>query len=256
MLIGASMLFVFSCSKDDKDPTIEDQTVTSTEVQTILDTDDYSSAVDQVITDLFENGESSKSSKNDCYVAEFSDTGYSVTFNDCSFDGGETINGSLTVVYKEGEESTAFTATYNNLTVGEITVNGTRAFTLDENSQGGSVSFDIVSDMNIELADGSLIEEMGTKSFTIIFDTENFENSLLTIDGDWTVKADGNTYTVNISVPLKTYFFVCSYASEGVMSLNKNGLAVSIDFGDGTCDDIAEMTYPDGTVEEISLSDI
>ena len=37
------------------------------------------------------------------------------------------------------------------------------------------------------------------------------------------------------------------------MSLNKNGLNVTVDFGDGTCDDLATLTYPDGTMEEISL---
>lgn len=255
--LSMTVLFVFSCSKDDEvDQIVQDQVVTSTEVQTIIATDDYSSAVDDIITDLFQNGESSKSSKNDCYAAEYSDTGYSVTFDNCSFDDGEIINGSLVVTYKEGEESSAFTATYNNLTVGDIAINGTRSFTINSSSEGNDISFDIVSDMSVKLADGSIIEEMGSKNFTFVFDSENFEESVLIIDGDWTVKADGNTYTVNITSPLRTNFFNCEHASEGVMSLNKNGLAVTIDFGDGTCDDVADMTYPDGTVEEIKLGDI
>ena len=39
------------------------------------------------------------------------------------------------------------------------------------------------------------------------------------------------------------------------MELSKNGLEVNVDFGDGTCDDIALLVYPDGTTEEISLKD-
>ena len=105
--------------------------------------------------------------------------------------------------------------------------------------------------MTIQLKDGSIIEEMGSKTFEVIFDTINFENSALTIDGDWTVKADENTYTVNITNPLELSFS-CEYAGKGLMQLSKNGLKVDVNFGDGTCDDKATLTYPDGTVEEIS----
>ena len=256
LLVGMTLFFAFSCSDDQENPVVQEQTVSSTEVKTILDVDSQSGAIDEIITDLFENGQSGKSAKmEDCYIAEYSDTGYSVTFDDCSVDGSENISGSLSVTYKVGEEESAFTATYTGLSVGEIVINGTRDFTITEGSEQGSFSFAIVSDMSIKLADGSLIEESGAKNFTFVFDGENFENSTLEIDGDWTVKADGNTYVVNITTPLATNILSCGYVSKGVMNLNKNGLGVSIDFGDGTCDDVATMTYPDGTTEEISLKD-
>lgn len=257
-VLSMSLLFVVSCSDDEKNAIVEDQTVSATEVNTILETDDYSSVVDNLVTDLFQNGESSKSSKNeDCYVAEYSNTGFSIVFEECSIDGSENINGSLVVTYKVGEESSAFTATYSDLAVGSFVINGTRAFTMNSNTsnEGGNLIFDIVSDMSITLADGSVIEEMGTKNFDFYFDGSDFANSTLSIDGDWTVKADGNTYTVNVTTPLKSNFLSCGYATEGVMNLNKNGLGVTINFGDGTCDDVAMLIYPDGTEEEISLKD-
>lgn len=39
------------------------------------------------------------------------------------------------------------------------------------------------------------------------------------------------------------------------MTVAKNGLSISVDFGDDTCDDIATVIYPNGKVEEISLRD-
>lgn len=256
VLLGMVLLFTFSCSDDQENPLVQDQTVSSTEVVTILDVDSQSRVVDDIVTDLFQNGQSGKSAKmEDCYNTEFSDTGYTVTFDNCSVDGSENITGSLSVVYKVGEEESAFTATYTNLAVGDLVINGTRGFTITAGSEQGSFSFAIVSDINIKLADDSVIEESGSKNFTVIVDVENFANSTLEIEGNWTVKADGNTYVVNITSPLVTNFLSCEYASQGVMSLNKNGLGVTVDFGDGTCDDIANLTYPDGTIEEISLKD-
>lgn len=254
VLLGGLALLVFNCSKDDSNPIIDNQQVSSSEVKTILETDDLSSAADNVVTKLFQDGQSGKSPKlEDCYVSEFSDTGFTVTFDNCS-EGGEDINGSLSVSYKEGEESTSFTATYTDLSVGDYTINGTRSFTMDSSSNSENVSFTIVSDMTIKLKDGSLIEEMGSKTFGVVFDSVNFENSVVTIDGEWTVKTNGNTYSVNISTSLEISFG-CEYVGKGVMELMKNGLKVNVDLGDGTCDDIATLIYPDGTKEEISLKD-
>ena len=39
------------------------------------------------------------------------------------------------------------------------------------------------------------------------------------------------------------------------MDTNKNGTQFSIDFGDETCDVIADTRYLDGTIEETSFKD-
>jgi hypothetical protein len=257
LLLSGLLILAFSCSKDLKDAQLDvNQKVSKAEVKTIIETDEFSSAADGVITDLFQQGESAKSAKNEeCYLAEFSDTGFTVSFDNCIVDDdGEELNGIVTVTYKVGEESTAFTATYSNLSIDDIIINGTRSFTMDVNSENENVSFTIVSAMSIKLADGSIIEEAGTKTFSLLFDFENFANSALIIDGNWTLKAEGNTYTVNVSSDLVANFN-CDYVGEGIMALAKNGLEVVVDFGDGGCDDKADMTYPDGTIEEISLKD-
>ena len=257
LLLSGLLLVVFSCTKDLEDAQLElDQTVSKTEVKTILDTDTFSSAADGIVTDIFQQGESGKSAKNeDCYAATFTDTGFTVNFDNCSAEeGGEVLNGMLAVTYKAGEESSAFTATYTDLSVDGIIINGTRSFTMDGTSESENATFTIVSEMSIKLADGSVIEEAGTKTFTVSFDITNFANSSLAIAGNWTVKSDGDTYVVNVTSELVAYFG-CDYVGKGLMALAKNGLEVVIDFGDGTCDDMASMTYPDGKTEDISLKD-
>lgn len=257
ILFSSILFFAFSCSSDKEDVLNVDQEITSTEVKTILEIDDLSSVADDVVTQIFQDGLTGKraSKLNDCYEVDFSDTGYTVVFTNCDLEGVENIvNGSLAVTYMVGEETSAFTATYTNLMVGDIEVNGTRGFTINGNSDANSITFTIVSDMSIKLENGSLLQESGSKTFAVVFDTENITNSGLTIEGNWTVKVDDDTYLINVTSALQTNFN-CTYISKGTMDLNKNGLQVSIDFGDETCDDIAELIYPDGTKEEISLKD-
>ena len=253
LLFSGLALLAFSCNKDENNPLVENQQVSSTEVKTILNTDDISGAADSVIANVFNSGISGKSSRlEDCHVTEFTDTGFTVTFDSCSYEGGEMITGSISIAYTAGQEN-SFSATYTNLMVGDYEINGTRGFTISGDGQSG-LSFSVASDMTIKLKDGSIIEETGSKILGFVFDFNNLENSGLTIDGDWTVKADGNTYVVNITTALEITG-ACDYVGKGVMQLNKNGLKVDVDFGDGTCDDVATLTYPDGTDEEISLKD-
>ena len=111
----------------------------------------------------------------------------------------------------------------------------------------------MTSDMSVTLPDATVVSETGTKTIGIVFD-ELLENASLTIDGEWVVTVDGDTYSVNVTDLLETNIG-CEYIAKGVMLLAKNGLQVSVDFGDGTCDDTAVLGYPDGTEEEFTLKD-
>lgn len=254
MAMVAATLVIFSCSKDEKDTLEQDEQVSQTELKTILEIDDLSSVADQVVADLFNAAKSGETAKTiDCYDAIYTDTGFSVTFINCSIDDGDNVDGTLTVVYGQESDNHAFSVTYDNLKVGTATIDGTRTFTLVGDQQESSVAFIITSDMTLALGDGSEISEKGSKTFAFIFG-ETLAEGKLTIDGEWMVKANGNTYTVDVSQLLEANFG-CEYIGKGLMALNKNGLQVSVDFGDSTCDDLASVIYPDGTKEEISLKD-
>ncbi len=245
-------LFAVSCSND-SDENAQDLEFTQAEVKTILETDDVSSAADSIISELY-MGNSAKSSKNEeCYSATYNETGFNVTFNNCVLNGTENVNGTLSIVYATENESASFTATYTDFYVGDIKLNGTRSFGLAGNSEGNSVSFSVTSDMTITMADDSVIAENGTKTLGYVF-SQNLAESVFTISGNWTLQLDGNTYKVAVGTTLEGNLG-CEYLNKGSMTVDKNGLAVAIDFGDGSCDDKATVTYPDGTTEDISLKD-
>ncbi|UJH67335.1 hypothetical protein [Allomuricauda sp. SCSIO 65647] len=253
MIFTAMAAMVVACSDDAEDvPT--DVSITEAELKTVLETDQAAGAADNVLAELFQdNGNSNKgTAKNDeCYSAEYTENGFTATFNNCVLNGTDNVNGTLTVAYMASGESAGFTATYTDFYVGNIKVNGTRTFEINGNGEESELSFEITSNITLEMEDESIISESGTKTMTFTFG-ENFEDFGFTLAGEWTVQADGNTYMVETVTPLEISFS-CEYLSKGSMTLGKNGLAVTVDFGDGTCDDKATVIYPDGTEEEFTL---
>ncbi len=254
VLYGATALFLIGCSKDDKTYT-EDQELSNTELKTILETDDISSVADNVLSELYmDKDNSAKSGKvEECYSAEYSDTGFTATFENCNLNGTDNVNGTLSVVYETSEGSAAFTATYTDFYVGTIKLSGTRSYVVTSNNEEGSISLAITSNMTVIMEDESTIVESGTRTFGLNLG-DSFETTTYTIDGNWTLQVNGNTYKVAVGSTL-TGNWACSYINEGNMTVEKNGLIVTVDFGDGTCDDMALLTYPNGATEEISLKD-
>lgn len=252
-LIAVLTFVAYSCSDDEG--ITDDESLTQTELRTILESDDVSGVADTVLSELYmNNGSTARSAKNnDCYSAEYSESGFTATFNNCVLNGSDDVNGTVTVAYNLESETASYTATYTDFYVGTIKINGTRTYVLSGNSDESSVSFAVTSTMSLEMENGETISEDGTKTFTVTFG-DSLETSTLTIDGNWTLNVDNDTYKVNVNNTLEGNF-ACAYLTTGVMTVEKNGLIVTVNFGDGSCDDFATLIYPNGAEEEISLKD-
>ncbi|MFC4096775.1 hypothetical protein [Euzebyella saccharophila] len=259
LLATASVALLFSCSDEAKESIEEfqeEQKVSKTELQTILETVNVSGEVDELVSELYDMDKSGSAAKveEECYIVDYSDTGFTLSFDDCSAkEDGELLNGTISVVYGGDNENYAFTVTYNDLMVGDVSIDGTRSFKINSSEEEQSISWTVYSDMDIVLADGAEVAEEGEKTVGFVFG-EEFGSGALTLDGEWILKSEGNTYIVDITEILEAQFG-CEHFGKGVMALSKNGLEVSVNFGDGTCDDVATLIYPNEAEEEISLKD-
>lgn len=251
-ILGVAAVLAVSCSTDNEEA---DFTITAQDVKQVFETDNYTDVADNAITEAFMNRSASGKSAetigkdNDCYTATYNNTGYTITFNNCMLNTTENVNGMVTVAYSGSAESGVFTATFIDFYVDTTKLNGTRTYTMTSSSTENSVSFSVISDMTVTLANNNEIKEEGTKTiaFSIV------DNALyLSISGNWSIMVNSDTYVVSVTTPLQSVLG-CEYVSQGTMNLSKNGLQVSVDFGDGTCDDNATVTYPNGTVKNITL---
>lgn len=231
-----------------------EETLTQADVQAVLETDALTGGIDIALFDLYNNNASSgKALNNECYSAQYSDTGYIATFNNCALNGTTNISGTLTVTYSSSGEQGAFTASYEGFSIGNHVINGTRTYNVSADQDSGAIHIETVSDLSIIMADGSTISDAGSRSWTLTFG-DSAETTTVSVGGTWTVVYEGNTYEVKVNAPL-TSNFSCGYITSGAMTVSKNGLTVDVAFGDGTCDDVAKITYPNGVEEEITLRD-
>ncbi len=249
--LGATLIGFQSCSEDAMPG--EGEELTQAELQTILSTDEIAGAADTALAELFAGSTAkiSTAKEGDCYTAEYSETGFVATFNNCVLNGTDNVNGTVTVTYEVGEEASSFMATYQDFYVGTLKLNGTRTYEVSASNEQSSIEFTVVSDMSVEMEDGSVISENGTKTFSITFG-DSLETTVFALSGNWTVEADGNTYAVETLEDLQGNAS-CEHMTTGAMTISKNGLTVTVDFGNGDCDDAATIIYPNGATEEITL---
>ena len=253
-LLAAIFLITQSCSKDAEDQELsQDAQLSQAELQVVLDTDQWTSAADEILTDLFRKSTfqtSGKFADEGCYEAIYTETGFTVVFGNCLLNGTDNVNGTLEVTYKAAEGGVAsFTAIYNGFFVGAAELNGSRTFTLSESGDLG-FTFTVMSEMSIALAEMTIMET-GTKAIEFKFG-DTLAQSTFGMSGSWMIINQGNTYSVSVDETLRGSLG-CPYLTEGRMKISKNGLEISVEFGDGSCDQIITLIYPDGSMEEVSL---
>ncbi|MCK0159565.1 hypothetical protein [Allomuricauda sp. F6463D] len=249
--ISGTLISIQSCSEDAMPG--EGEELTQAELQTILTTDEIAGAADTTLAELFAGNTAKTPTAKDgeCYSAEYSETGFVATFNNCVLNGTDNVNGTVTVTYNVGDEASSFTATYQDFYVGTIKLNGTRTYEISGNSGESTMTFTVMSDMSVEMEDESIISENGTKTFSITIG-DSLATTVFTLSGNWTIEAEGNTYAVETLESLQGNAS-CEYMTTGSMTVSKNGLTVTVDLGNGACDNTATLIYPNGATEEIML---
>lgn len=255
VLVVAAVTFSCSTDQEQQDDNAARAALKGTELQLLLETGQLSGAADTVLSQLYlNNGATGKSYATDeCYTTEYSDSGYTVAFDNCTLNNKDKVSGVLSVVYSATGETMSYTATYRNFSVNDVKLNGTRSFLLGSQFNGNAFTFSVTSDMDMVLADGTIVSENGNRAFGFNIGG-SLEDIGVTLKGSWDITVGSDNYKVAVTEALQTNVN-CAYVSKGKMTVDKNGLVALVDFGDGACDDNATVTYPNGTIEEISLKD-
>ena len=226
--------------------------LTQTELRTILEADAYTGLMDEVVMDLIEKNGSTpaKIADEDCYQINYTESGFRAEFGNCVLNTTENVNGVLEVTYTESMGNTSFSVNYSGFFVGAVELSGTRII---EISPSGETHIDLVvqSDMTVVLSEGTILTEKGTKALQIRLGNSLGDTSYY-FSGNWTVSDGFATYVVDIREPLEGNLG-CPYAVSGLMDIEKNGLEIAVDFGDGACDNEVTLVYPNGAREILEL---
>lgn len=170
---------------------------------------------------------------------------------------GRTKAGQIIVV-TSGAVSTndlSTTVTFSDFSIDDNVMNGSYSFTVTLDSDGNPV-MTRTEDISITLADGSgTVTRSGTFTRTM---TEGYDTPTDVTDDVWmetgsaTMTDSTGTYSVTITSPI-VFSVSCGYKISGTIEFDNNDSVYTLDYGDGTCDNEATITDPDGVVTTITL---
>lgn len=262
-------LLCFSCVKDDiitQNPNYNSQEFTKSE-----EANKIAEEVNSIIVKDYEEDSAGKSyiSSTDPYLPNCvtrtitSDaTNHSVEFDfgttACVMPNGNSITGKIVYSYVGDILANTKTITYTliDFTFNNKQVEGSDTIYHIRSNTNGNPQSTITVDLTITWPDGLVGERTGT----IVREWIEGSNTLLdwsddvfSVSGSWsTTFTSGNTYTANITTNLKREL-TCWYFVSGEIDFNYNGLIFTGDYGNGTCDNNATLTFLNGTTIDILL---
>ena len=169
--------------------------------------------------------------------------------DDCFTPNGLQRTGTIEVVLTgdvRNEEGTVRTVTFEDLTIGEVmTVNGTRILTNTGQNEEGQWTFAQETSTTIDRPVLDIVRTYaGTRTWLAGHDTEECGDDIWQRDGagEKTISNGMNDGVVTVTYDAVVYDRPCGYPVSGTVTLVRNQLERIMDFGDGTCDALAELT--------------
>lgn len=148
------------------------------------------------------------------------------------------------------------TVTQDNFRIDDVTIEGTVVVTNQgPNSSGQNVLERVVTDRKLLFPNGNTSTWNGTQTITQLegSSTPDRLDDVFRLEGSSNgVNRNGKTFSTNTTSPLiKEYD--CSWISEGVFNIQVESKSLSVDYGNGSCDNKATVTLPDGSTKEIQV---
>lgn len=181
-----------------------------------------------------------------------------IDFGDgCAGDRGREKSGQLiiTLTAPMEEEGAIRSVAFDNFAVNGNPVIGSRVTTNIGTQEAGYLTFSKEVNMTIETPRGMMTRTFsGTKQWVAGFDTETCDDNVFLVSGSGSGTChSGSTRTMTITTPLLVDR-TCGYPTQGVIENTSEERSGTIDFGDGTCDNLAVVTK-DGESREINLDE-
>jgi hypothetical protein len=146
------------------------------------------------------------------------------------------------------------TVTFENFSINGIGITGSRITTNTGENTSGQPTFTRVIDTDIT-NNGSTFQRNFTHQMTWTsgYNTPAcFDNSWSITGSGTVVRANGNTLTRTITSPL-IIDFSCQHIKQGTIQITTGVGTWTLDYGNGSCDNAATVTRPNGSVNSISL---
>lgn len=172
-------------------------------------------------------------------------------------NNGTVISGSIIIVVSAPPRTDGATreVSFNEFYVDSVNIAGTRTITFNASDEEG-ITFTVIGDLTFTFSDGTYIERNAEKVRKLVEGyATHFDHSddVLHITGYVSsVSSEGYTFSRTIIEKL-VRLGDCRYIVSGIVVVEKNDeVFAELNFGDGTCDDIATI-IKNGEERQITL---
>ncbi len=263
------ILFI-SC--DDNNLGIDDTiTLDETSAKTQTEIDDVSESVDAIIEDIYFNETNPTAAKSDNTESKFLPDCVTITkvitkgtkevtidYGDgCTTKNDNVLKGKIFVTFKFNisELSVDIDYTFEDFYFNDKKIEGTVHKARIKINDSGNPQATINRDIKIIWEDGTFVSVKGerTREWVEGFGNKVWGDNVFLITGKWTItNKDGEIKIATIIEPLRREMS-CRFIVSGITEIEIGDKKITLNYGDGTCDDIAIATV-NGEEHEIHLS--
>ena len=260
-------LALASCESNETNGLLNEE-LTAEEVLNVVLEDNISSDVEEVIEDDVALGEvagkgtETANKHPECVTRTVEETadGKIVTIDfgtDCTGKKGRVFKGKIIIEYVKVNGEFSKTVTFENFSINGNSIVGTISVSKVKENENGNPERSYAINLTITLRTGEVIIKKGEKVKEMIegADTDDRGDDVFLISGFWeSVNKAGKIKKITITTSLRREY-ACKYIVSGVVEITKGEREYTVDFGDGSCDNLVTITDADGNTKEIALKD-
>ena len=173
---------------------------------------------------------------------------------DCLCHDGSYRRGQIIVTYTGhyADSGSVHNITFNNFFHNDNQVTGTKTVTNMGHNSSGQIYFDVTINCSIIKANGETHTANWNRVRTWV--TQGTPNVYQITGSGTLVRPNGKTVSINITTPL-VVASDCRWIEAGTLVYTlPNGLNRTLNYGNtAVCDDLAQLTLPNGTTQNITL---
>ncbi|TYA53170.1 hypothetical protein [Formosa maritima] len=263
------LLFTACTDNETTEPVSEEQALN--EVVQSSEIDQISTSLEDFIIEMYEDQESAESKSLDRFKLSYPNCG-TVTlvveqnFRELTIDfaeGGCVIRGHLyegqvVLTYERNPIAQQVLLSYvlNDFYFDNKHVIGSNSILRELSNDNGNPQFTHTVDLTVVWPNGLQASREGqiVREWIDGFASGIFTDNVFEITGYWNATfISGSTHTYEIVLPLR-HEVACYHFVSGSIYMERTFFGGTLDYGDGTCDNLATFTLTDGTMFDIILN--
>ena len=175
----------------------------------------------------------------------------------CELRNGNFVSGKIILNYEKDPVSATKMILYSfeNFYFNRKNIAGGGSILRERSNENGNHQSTKTFDITVTWPDNSFASKKGVKIREWVegFNTPAWGDNVFLITGNGTfTKKDGTILSAQITEPLRREL-ACKFLVSGIVSLTKNTNTAILNYGDGSCDDLAIISINGGERKEIHL---